>query len=471
MTTATHHDLLVLGSGSGNSLVTPEMAGWSVGIVEEGIFGGTCLNVGCIPTKMFVLPADRVAEAHEAARIDVTVEGARADWAAARDRIFGRIDPISEAGAAYRRDGEGTTLHQGRGRFVGPREVEVTAADGSTTRVTADRVVIATGSRPWVPEPFARALADGLPVHTSDTVMRIGAAPRRALVVGGGYIATEMAHVLSGFGAAITLVVRGPQLLRDLDPSIAIPFDAIATDRWDVRHGTTVDSLERLPGADAVRAHLSDGTTVEIDLVLVATGRVPNSDDLGLERAGVATHPDGRIVVDVHGRTGADGVWSLGDVSSPFQLKHVANAEARVVAHNLVHPDDLHSFSHDVVPAAVFGHPQIATVGDTVAQARERILADGGGVDDVLAHTQAFGSTAYGWALEDTESLCTVVADRRSGLLLGAHLMGPQASTLIQPLVQAMSFGLRAADVARGQYWIHPALTEVVENALLGLED
>ena len=246
MTTATHHDLLVLGSGSGNSLVTPEMAGWSVGIVEEGIFGGTCLNVGCIPTKMFVLPADRVAEAHEAARIDVTVEGARADWAAARDRIFGRIDPISEAGAAYRRDGEGTTLHQGRGRFVGPREVEVTAADGSTTRVIADRVVIATGSRPWVPEPFARALADGLPVHTSDTVMRIGAAPRRALVVGGGYIATEMAHVLSGFGASITLVVRGPQLLRDLDPSIAIPFDAIATDRWDVRHGTTANDLKQV---------------------------------------------------------------------------------------------------------------------------------------------------------------------------------------------------------------------------------
>ena len=233
----THYDLAIIGTGSGNSVVTPDFDDKRVAVIERALFGGTCLNVGCIPTKMFVLPADRVAEAHEAARIDVTVEGARADWAAARDRIFGRIDPISEAGAAYRRDGEGTTLHQGRGRFVGPREVEVTAADGSTTRVTADRVVIATGSRPWVPEPFARALADGLPVHTSDTVMRIGAAPRRALVVGGGYIATEMAHVLSGFGAAITLVVRGPQLLRDLDfwHVSASPMMSRCSDRTDRR--------------------------------------------------------------------------------------------------------------------------------------------------------------------------------------------------------------------------------------------
>ena len=156
-------------------------------------------------------------------------------------------------------------------------------------------------------------------------------------------------------------------------------------------------------------------------------------------------------------------MWALGDASSPFQLKHVANHEARVVAHNLVHPEDLRSFAHDVVPAAVFTRPQLASVGLTEAEAR----AAG---HDVTTKVQRYGDTAFGWAMEDTTSICKLVADRRTGLLLGAHLMGPQASTLIQPIVQAMVTGLRADDMARDQYWIHPALTEVVENALLGLD-
>jgi mycothione reductase len=161
-------------------------------------------------------------------------------------------------------------------------------------------------------------------------------------------------------------------------------------------------------------------------------------------------------------------VWALGDVSSPHQLKHVANHEARVVAHNLVHPQDLRSFDHRYVPAAVFTHPQVATVGLTEAEAR-------GHGHDVATKTQRYGDVAYGWALEDTTGLFKVVADRRTGRLLGAHAMGPHASSLIQPVIQALSFGgaagpLTAHELALGQYWIHPALTEVLENALLGLD-
>ena len=230
---------------------------------------------------------------------------------------------------------------------------------------------------------------------------------------------------------------------------------------------TGVDVVAAREGGDGVELELSDGSTATGELLLVATGRRPNSDDLGLEHTAVRTHDDGRVVVDEHGRTGVTGVFALGDVSSPYQLKHVANQEARVVAHNLVHPEDLQSFDHRFVPAGIFSHPQLATVGLTEEQARQQGYA-------VTTKVQRFGDTAYGWAMEDTTSLFKVVADRRTGCLLGAHVMGPHASSLIQPVIQALSLWPDGPPdverLARGQYWIHPALAEVLENALLGLE-
>jgi mycothione reductase len=228
-----------------------------------------------------------------------------------------------------------------------------------------------------------------------------------------------------------------------------------------VRRGCVVLRAEQR--GDEIRLELSDGSTVCADLLLVATGRRPNSDGLGLETVGIETYEDGLIKVDRHLRTQAEGIWALGDVCSPAQLKHVANHEARVVQHNLAHPDDPLQVDHRHIPAAVFTSPQLAGVGLTEQQAE----ATG---RPYVAAIEGYGATAYGWAMEDTTSLCKVIADPRTGLLLGAHLMGDQASTLIQPLIQAMSFGLPAGEMARGQYWIHPALTEVVENALLKLD-
>jgi mycothione reductase len=201
-------------------------------------------------------------------------------------------------------------------------------------------------------------------------------------------------------------------------------------------------------------------------VVLLAVGRRPNTDDLGAAAGGLEVQSDGRLVVDAQQRTTADAVWALGDVCSPHQLKHVANHEARIVAHNLA--VDLGRITGEPrrtddrpVPHAVFGHPQVAAFGPTSAE------LDAAGTSYVTK-TQAFGDTAYGWALEDTTGLLTIHADL-SGRLLAAHAVGPHSSTLIQPLIQAATFGQHAHDVARGQYWIHPALAEVVENALLGL--
>ncbi len=453
---STHFDLAIIGTGSGNSIVDHRFADRSVAMIEQGTFGGTCLNVGCIPTKMFVYPADlaRSAEHGPALGVDTRFDGAR--WSAIRDRVFGRIDPISSGGHDWRVKNANVTLFEEHAHFVGERTIDT----GSGGVITADQVVLAAGSRPVVPD------IEGLSsvgYHTSDTVMRLEELPRRLLIVGGGYVAAEFAHVFGAFGSEVTLVNRSPRLLMSQDDEISERFTQLAKGQWDVRLGVTVSRVERYDAG--VRAHLSDGATVEADVLLVATGRRSNADGLDLAATGVLVDEDGVVVVDDHQRTSAEGIWALGDVANHWQLKHVANHEARVVQHNLLHLDDPSQWRRtrrDAVPSAVFSSPQVATVGLTEREATAQ------GVDHVVGR-QDYGDVAYGWAMEDTTGFAKVLADPATGRVLGAHFLGAQASNLVQPLVHAMAFGQTAREVAEDQYWIHPALMEVVENLLLGV--
>ncbi len=455
-----HHDLVVIGTGSGNSIIDSRFDDLDVALVEHGAFGGTCLNVGCIPTKMYVYPADVARAVTHASRygIDASIDKVR--WRDLRDRVFGRIDPISADGREYRvQRSRNVTVYAGHARFTGHKQLGAERTDGSgTDAFTADRIVIAAGGRPVVPAPIA---GSGVPFHTSDTVMRLDSLPAHVVILGSGYVSAEFAHVFSALGSRVSIIGRSDRLLRGQDATVVERFTALARQRWDVHLGHEV---VRVSGdVSEVACELTDGTVVRGDVLLVAVGRIPNSDRLDLDRAGVPTHPDGRIVVDDQQRTPVEGIFALGDVSSPYQLKHVANHESRVVAHNLRHPDAPRRTDHRFVPSAVFTDPQIASVGRTEAQCH----ADG---LDVAIAVAAYGDVAYGWAMEDTTGFCKVLAERGSGRLLGAHVLGPQASTVIQPLIQAMSFGLGAREMATGQYWIHPALPEVVENALLGLD-
>ncbi|WP_104054714.1 MULTISPECIES: mycothione reductase [unclassified Arthrobacter] len=464
----THFDLAIIGSGSGNSLITPDWDGRKVAVIDGGTFGGTCLNVGCIPTKMYVYPAQLAATGTDAARLGVDLTLDKVHWRDIRDRIFTRIDAISAGGRSYRADElENVTLYDSYVRFTSEHALETD--DGQ--RITADQIVVAAGSRPVLPDIPGISLPQ---VHTSDTVMRIPELPERILIIGGGYIAAEFGFVFSAFGSTVTMAARSGPLLRAMDATVSERFTEAASEQWDVRLNTEVRSLVENPDG-SVQASLGgpEGeSTLDIDLVLVATGRVPNTDRLGVEAAGFDLRPDGRLVVDEFQRVLKDGkpvegVWGLGDVSSDFQLKHVANHEARTVAHNLVHPGDLLASDHRFVPSAVFSSPQIASVGMTEEEACRDTEARG--VELALA-VQEYGSTAYGWAMEDSTGFVKLLAEKESGKLLGAHIVGHEASMLIQPLIQAMSFGLDASSMASGQYWIHPALTEVVENALLSLK-
>ena len=459
-----HFDLCVIGSGSGNSIVDQEMDDWSVALVEGGTFGGTCLNVGCIPTKMYVYPADLASSPAQAKVLGVDLDLVDVRWPDIRDRIFGRIDHISEAGRDWRASRPNITLYEQHAHFVGDHELVLEArGDRPEVTITADRFVIAAGSRPVIP-PFPGL--DSVSYETSGTIMRIPAPPRSLVIVGGGYIGAELAHVFASFGTRVTIVARTPVMLPRSDRHVAERFTELLGHKVEIRTRTTVESVR--PGASgsgvvlSTRAEDGTGLEVEADMLLLATGRVSNADTLALETTGVEVDEAGRVVVDAQQRASAKGFFALGDVSSQYQLKHVANHEARVVRHNLLNPDDLVASDHRFVPHAVFSDPQVAAVGLTEEQAKEQGLDYAVGVRD-------YGSTAYGWAMGDEDHFAKVIADRTTGRLLGAHLVGPQASSLIQTLIQAMSFGIPAHDVARGQYWIHPAMIEVVENALLAL--
>ena len=463
-----HYELAIIGSGSGNSLITPSWDGKRVALIDGGVFGGTCLNVGCIPTKMFVYPAGLAAAPAEARRLGVDLSRDKVHWNGIRDRIFGRIDAISASGRRYRADElDNVDLYEEHARFTGPRSLRTE----SGVEITADQVVVAAGSRPVVPDVDGMDLPQ---VHTSDTVMRVDGLPRRVVVVGGGYIAAEFASIFAGLGSDVTQVNRSGRLLRGHDTDIAERFAAAAAERWTLRTGFALDSVEDNGDSSVTAVFAGRGgkqLRVPADLVLMATGRVPNTDRLAAGAAGFDLREDGILAVDsrlrvLSGGEPLPGVYALGDAANPYQLKHVANREARVVAHNLEHPDRLRSIDYTAVPSAVFSNPQIASVGLTEEEARSGAASG----SDVVTALQEYGSTAYGWAMEDQEGVVKLIAERSTGRLLGAHILGHEASNLIQPLVQAMYQGTPVHVLARGPYWIHPALMEVVENALLALD-
>ena len=459
-TNSTHYDLIIVGTGSGNSILTPDFDDKKVAIVEKGKFGGTCLNVGCIPTKMYVLAAEHAFAAREAGKLGVDLEFHGADWDAIKERVFdNRIDLIAKGGENYRRNEcDNVTVYDMEASFVGPKTLN-TGRGGTEETITADTIVLAAGARPFIPE-----WAEGVTYHTNEDVMRLDELPKSMTIVGGGFIAMEFAHVFDALGTDVTIISRSP-LLRPLDEDLRDPFNEIATQRYTTHIGRTVASATEAGGQ--VTLTLDDDTQVTSDALLIATGRIPNSDTLNVAAGGIETHDDGRVKVDEFGHTTAEGVWSLGDLSSPYQLKHVANAEMRAVTHNVLATwrgnGALVPMPHDHVPSAIFTHPQIATVGLTEQQAIEA-------GHDVTVKVQNYGDVAYGWALEDSTGLVKLIADRTTGKLLGAHYMGPQASTLIQQMITVMAYDLDLREFPRSQYWIHPALAEVTENAILGVD-
>ena len=448
-----HHDLLIIGAGSGNTIIGPEHDHLDIAIAEPAEFGGTCMNRGCIPSKMLVYAADLSLNAQTANKLGVNSSFSGVDWEGIQRRIFGRIDPIAEAGLNYRESLENVTVYRDKAAFIS----ENTVALGKEV-VSADQIVIAAGASPVIPHLSG---LNETPFHTSDSIMRITSLPDHIVIVGGGFIAIEMAHIFGSFGSEVTMILRGDELLREADSSIRERITRIYKDRFTIYPS---EEIEQVSHAGKFLINLKKENAIEADELLIATGRYPNTGFLEPEKGGIECDEAGYVITDEYLRTSAPRVWALGDVTNPLQLKHTANAEARIISHNLLNPENLLKIDRSVIPKAVFGNPQIATVGFT-----EDDLLNGG--VPYLKSIRDYSDTAFGWAMEDEQGFVKLLIDPSTRLLLGAHIIGYQASTLIQQLVTTMSISMTVDELARNQLYVHPALTEVIEQALLGFEE
>jgi mycothione reductase len=462
-------DIAVIGAGSGNALVGDGFPGRRVALIDDGVpFGGTCLNKGCIPSKMLSHVAQTAEIIRQAGRLGLAADAPKPDWPAIRDRVFGRTDPIAAAGEASRAASDQVTLYRGFATFTDPHTVRVDLHDGTAVTLTADEFVIATGARPVVPD--LQGLDDpklaGL-VFTSDDIMRLEHLPKSLAIMGGGIVAVEFADLFAGLGVQVTLIQRSGVLLRRADEAIAAALTAEFADRMALRLNQELAEVEPSGKGMTLYAHDANGIEYpyQAEALLLAVGRRPNTDHLGVAAAGLDLLPNGQLAVDANLRTSQAHIWALGDVAAPALLKHVANHQARVVRYNLEEPKKLAEAGGLPIPTGLFTTPQVAWVGAT-----EQALAEAG--TPYVAAVQHYRDVAYGWAMEDTSDhhFVKLLADPATGLLLGAHIIGPDAVALLQPLVQAMTFGLDVKTMARGQYWPHPGLQEVVENALLKLE-
>jgi mycothione reductase len=452
---AGRYDLIVVGAGSGAEVSAAGAEhGWRVAVIESGPFGGTCLNRGCIPSKMLVHVADVARTVRRARLFGVDARIEAIDWDFIVERVFSEIDAEAAGIEETNRRSERIEVVKGEARFIGPKLLDVEGR-----RLTADTIVIAAGSRPAVPSIEG---LDEAAVHTSDDVMRLERQPERLLVIGGGYVAAELGHVFEALGSAVTIVNRGPRLLGDEDDDVSSRFTQAYARRFDLRLDAEVRRASRRD-AELVLEIDRDGAREEVtgDALLVATGRVPNSALLSVDETGVELDEDGFVRTDANLQTNVPGIWALGDIVGEYMLKHSANLEAAHVAHNILHPDDLRPVDYHAMPHAIFGSPQVGSVGLTERDARER------GVRHVVA-SYDYDQTAFGSSIEDHDGFVKVLADPETGEILGCHVLGADASTLIQGVANLIRSRM-TVDVMRRAIFAHPALPEVMQRAFAEL--
>ncbi|WP_436925061.1 dihydrolipoyl dehydrogenase [Halosimplex amylolyticum] len=461
-------DFLVIGTGSGLDVanVAAEQ-GQSVAVVEKGRLGGTCLNRGCIPSKLLLYHAD-VLETIERAdefKIDATVEDV--DFAGIVREVTEEVHDDSESIRRGLSSSPQHSLFDGEARFVDERTVEISGGEDDGVRLRAETVLVAAGSRPAIPDIDGIEAVDYM---TSTDALQLETPPDHLVIVGGGYIAAELAHFFGTFGSDVTIVGRRPNLLPEADEEVAAAFTERYADRFTVHTGHAATSVTESDGEFTIEAHpyeygegagLADGAdTVSVtgDELLVAAGRVSNADTLNLDATSVETDDRGFVETDEYLRTDAEGVWALGDVVGEYLLKHNANHEAQTVVWNIF-GDDLQPVDYSAMPFAVFASPEVAGVGAREEELRAESR-------EYATNTHRYGDTARGDAMK-AEGFVKVLVDLE-GQILGCHIIGPDASTLIQEVVVAMKSGSGTVTDVRESVHIHPALPEVVQRAFSG---
>ncbi len=437
------YDLFVIGAGSGGVRAARISAGHGarVAIAEEHKVGGTCVIRGCVPKKLLVYGAHFAEDLVDARRFGWDVGTPTFDWPTLRDNVLAEVDRLNGIYTTNLDAAKVTILHD-RAVLKDAHTLEV----GGKT-VTADKILIATGARPMIPDvPGAE---HGI---TSNEVFHLDHLPERIVIAGGGYIANEFAGIFNEFGVKVTMIIRGDALLRGYDESLRERLLMISQKKGiDIRFNCAFDRIDK--GADGkLTIALKGGDTLAADQLLYAIGRPPNTEHLGLEAAGVALDPKSNaVVVDEDSRTNVPNIYAVGDVTNRVQLTPVAIREGHAFA-DTVFGNNPRRVDYSCIPSAVFSHPPIASVGLTEAQARNKY-------GTIAVHTSDFRAMKNVLANRDERALYKLICDAATGKIVGAHIIGPDAAEIMQPLAICVKAGLTKeqfdATVA-----IHPTMAE-----------
>lgn len=435
------YDFFVLGAGSGGVRAGRMAAAYGArtAVVEERYLGGTCVNVGCIPKKLLVYAAEFRDHFEDAAGFGWTVGERTVDW---RTLIANKDQEIDRLNGIYKNllENAGAQIINGTARFVDAHTLDV-----GGRRYTSEYVLVATGS--WPSLPPTPGIEHAI---TSNEAFHLDALPERVVIVGGGYIAVEFATIFHGLGAQVTQLYRGDLFLRGFDVDVRkVLADEMRKRGVDLRFNADATRLDKTP--EGIRATLTDGATLNADVILYATGRTPKTDGLGLERIGVELDGEGAVRVDAYSRTSLPHVYAVGDVTNRLNLTPMAIAEGQAVAETLFN-DTPTKPDHANVATAVFSHPSIGAVGPTEEEARAEY-------DAIDVFTSAFRALKHTLSGRDEKTFMKLIVDRHTDRVIGCHMAGPEAGEIVQGVAIAIKCGATKAqfDATVG---IHPTSAE-----------
>jgi glutathione reductase (NADPH) len=435
------YDLFTIGAGSGGVRASRMSAAYGarVGVAEERYLGGTCVNVGCIPKKLFSYGSHYGQDFEDSAAYGWRVHDKDLDWPTLVSNKNSEIERLNEIYRTILKNNN-VTIHEARATIKDNHTLDV-----GGTLVTADKILIATGGWPSIPE-----FPGNEHVITSNEAFYLDELPRRVLIVGGGYIAVEFAGIFHGYGSKVTQLYRGDLFLRGFDEDVRHHLgDQMRKQGVDLRFNTNIVSVEKTEGE--LVATLTDKSTIRADVILYATGRVPNTKNLGLEDAGIEVTEAGSVVVNETFQTSVPNIYAVGDIIDRFQLTPVAIAEAMVLSANLFDGKD-YRMDYSDIATAVFSNPNIGTVGLTEAQARSKF-------GDVEIYRSTFRPLKHTLTGRDEQSLMKLIVDKGSDRVVGVHMVGADSGEIIQGFAVALKAGATKAqfDATVG---IHPTAAE-----------
>ena len=451
------YDVIVIGSGCGTIIAEEAVAhGFKTALVDRGPLGGTCLNLGCIPSKMLIYPADRIAEIEAAGKLGIEARIGNIDFKA----IMARMRRIVRENQDHIREGiaqaDSLDFYEGEGHFSADYTLEVNGQ-----KIKGKKIFIASGARPFIPP--IKGL-DGVDYLTNETVLKLKALPESLIIIGGGYIAVEYGHFLAAMGTKVTMLEMADRLVLPEEPEISELLQKSLSKRMAIHTGA--QAVEVKKRGDGLAVLVKDNKTgreksYRAQSLLMAVGRRSNADILKVENSGVETDKRGFIKVNQYLETTKKNIFAVGDANGQQMFTHVANREAVIVAHNAFH-DASFAMDYSAAPHAIYSHPQIASVGLTEESARQE--------HQIVVGRASYNDVAKGEAMMETEGFAKAIVEKESEKILGFHIIGPYAPVLIQEVVNAMTSGGQSDQIDQSLH-IHPALAELIPMTLGHLEE